>query len=380
MKTRKLFVYIVTAVIVGTFGQNCSNGFAPVEYFDHFSSSSTASSAEFLAAKAIINNRCTSCHSASGAQFDSRLDLSSQQQFALAGFVIAGDPDQSKLIQRLRNYTGASASKNMPPAGALPDSEYQTLRRWIMAMGATNSPETNPYTCNENDSIDNKVLTSKLLLLSDLQYTNTIKDFLAITIPANAAAIYSKTVAPISIPANNSARYPRNISDLSKEKLTAFFNISDGLASELTNAANGQTFLSKVISLNPGACVSPSMAILNSECTTQLIRNLGLRLYRRPLLETVANNEVEIYRQEFNLTTDRPTAISNLVMRMMMSQNFLFRMEDQELQSPTNPKLLQLSSYAVANRLSYTFWNTMPDDTLLEFARNGNLQDNLKFV
>lgn len=373
---RKLSIFFVCAVGAGIFGQNCSNGFAPNIYLDHFSSSSTGTSAEFLAAKAILNNRCVSCHSAGGSQPTSRLDLGSEQQFLLTGLIVAGNPDQSSLIQRLRNYTGTSGAKNMPPAGALPDSEYQTLRRWVMAAGAT-SADNNPYTCNPNDPIENKMLTAKLQLLTDLQYTNTIKDFLALTLPNNANAIYNSSVAPYLIGSGNGGR---SFPDLSKEKLTSYFNISDKVAAEVSNSTNGQAFLSKIISLNPGACVSPSISILNAECTTQFVRNIGLVLYRRPLTEGVANNELDAYKEEFNITSDRASAISNVVMRMMMSQHFLYHVEDSGLLSPSNPKLLQLSSFAVANRLSYTFWNTMPDQNLLNLARNNNLQDNLKFV
>lgn len=376
---RKVLICAFSAAVVLVFGQNCSNGFTPEIYLDHLSSNSP-SSAEFTASKAILTNRCASCHGAGGSQSHTRLDLATEQQFTLSGFVIAGKPDESKLLQRLRNYSGNSALKDMPPTGPIPDSEYQTLRRWIMAMGATTTPESNPYACNANEPIDNKVLFSKIQALSDLQYTNTIKDFLALTVPTTASGIYSRAVAPVTIPTNTSARYPRNISDVSKDRLMAYFNISDKLATELTNSTNAQTFLAKIISFNSGACFNPTLTVLSSDCVNQFVRNLGLRLYRRPLIEAGAINELEAFKQEFALTADRAKAMSNLIMRMMMSQNFLFRMEDQEIQSPTNPKLLQLSSYAVANRLSYTFWNTMPDETLLGYARNGSLQDDLRFA
>ena len=376
---RQLLIYSVAAVTLIVFGQNCSNGFGVDEKFLDFGSLGLSSSAEFISAKAILKNNCTSCHSGAGSASGSPMDLGTEQQFALSGLVVAGNPDQSKLIQRLRNFTGTSAlTRDMPRGSSLSDSDYQSLRRWVMAMGTSSPSNSNPYACNI-DTLDNKVMVNELQLLSDVQYSNTIKDFLALTVPNSASAIYAAAVAPIPIPTNSGARYPRNMGDLTPEKLQAFFNISDKLAAEVTNATYAQTFLNNVVALNPGACVNPSLNSLSSDCIDQVIRNLGLRLYHRPLLEGASANEVTEFKREFSFASDKALAISNLVMRMMMSQNFLFRMEDQEIESATNPKLLQLSSYSVANRLSYTFWNTMPDQSLLDMARNRNLQDGVNF-
>lgn len=377
---KKVSSYVLASFVLVLFGQNCSMGFAPIVYLDHFSSTSSSSSGEFLAAKTILKNNCTSCHSPSGVQADSRLDMTAESQFELAGLVVAGQPDQSKLIQKLKNFTGTSSlTKTMPLNGSISDSDYQTLRRWIMAMGATSS-DSNPYTCNTGNSLEDKLVVQKLQVLTNVQYTNTIKDFLALAIPASATQVYNSTLTSVAMPSDSGAKFARTIADLSKEKLSAYFNIADKLGANLTDSNNGPTFLNNIISLNPGVCTGASISSLSLACQKQFIRNLGLRLYRRPLNEVVGNDEVETFRQEFVMTSDISAAISNLVFRFMMSQNFLFKMENNEVESPSNPKLLQLSSFSIANRLSYTFWNTMPDEQLLSMAAAGNLQDDLKFI
>jgi hypothetical protein len=80
--------------------------------------------------KPILSAKCFGCHGPKQAQSGLRLDL---RQNALRGgdygvVIVPGDAAASKLIQRL---TGSSAGLQMPPTGALPPDEIETLRAWI---------------------------------------------------------------------------------------------------------------------------------------------------------------------------------------------------------------------------------------------------------
>jgi uncharacterized membrane protein len=87
-------------------------------------------SATFAAVyKNVLQPRCVSCHSGSGAPRG--IDLSSYAQVMATGSVVAGSPSQSSL------YT-ATSSGIMPPGGALPASEVQLISAWI-AAGAPNN-------------------------------------------------------------------------------------------------------------------------------------------------------------------------------------------------------------------------------------------------
>lgn len=77
-----------------------------------------------------ILSKCFGCHGPKQVQSGLRLDL---RQNALRGgdygvVIVPGDAAGSKLFQRV---AGSSAGLQMPPTGALPPDEIETLRAWI---------------------------------------------------------------------------------------------------------------------------------------------------------------------------------------------------------------------------------------------------------
>ncbi len=76
----------------------------------------------------LLVTHCSECHSAAtgepegGLSFDSRADF-----LAAAGVAVAGQPDQSMLVQAVR-YDG---DLQMPPAGRLPATAIATLEEWV---------------------------------------------------------------------------------------------------------------------------------------------------------------------------------------------------------------------------------------------------------
>ena len=374
----KILILSFGAVLVLTFGQNCSPGFVVDDSFFN-SLSLSAESVEFLAAKSVMQQKCNSCHGSTAAP-ELRFDFANEQQFLLSGLIVAGSPDQSKLIRRLRNYQGTVTGlpANMPTSGPLSADEYSIMRRWVAS--AAYAGEFAPYTCNANESTSNRVLASDVKSLGRAQYKNTIQDFLAMTVPAYAQGIYQRSTQDVVWPFEGIARYTRTVGEIDKPNLAAMFTVADNIGRELSQSSVITTFVSKVISLNPGRCVYTSVETLSADCKDQFVRNLGVYLYRRPLLETGEVNEVQTFGAEFTLNADNASAVSSLVVRFMMSQNFLFQMEDQETRSTADPNLLQLSSFSIVNRLSYTFWNSMPDEALLQMAASNDLQIDTRFL
>src|SRR5207244_4158933 len=56
---------------------------------------------------------------------------------------------------------------------------------------------------------------------------------------------------------------------------------------------------------------------------------------------------------------------------VLVSPNFLFRLEDPD--TATEPRMVD--DYALASRLSYFLWGSMPDAALFELAEKKKLQD-----
>jgi mono/diheme cytochrome c family protein len=121
------------------------------------------------------------------------------------------------------------------------------------------------------------------------------------------------------------------------------------------------------------------------------------RAYRRPLSAAEKTNLLGFYqslRQKEGL--NEQDAISDSVVSILMSPNFLFRLDLEAPPAPTpssrlrtasmtsaspravaapsgDPKLEPLSDYALASRLSYFLWSSMPDKELLSHAAAGDL-------
>jgi hypothetical protein len=117
------------------------------------------------------------------------------------------------------------------------------------------------------------------------------------------------------------------------------------------------------------------------------------RAYRRPLKDSERADLVAFYhtlRKDDGL--DHEDAIRDCLVSVLMSPNFLYRVDLAEAgglpalasnasttsatkKSTTMPKgTLPLSDYALANRLSYFLWSSMPDAELLSHAAAGDLQ------
>src|SRR5690606_9281529 len=74
--------------------------------------------------------RCVECHGAAKQQGDLRLDLRSQVLGAKGddGLVVAGNPDDSRLIQVILHDPNDT---QMPPDNKLSDQEIQVFTEWV---------------------------------------------------------------------------------------------------------------------------------------------------------------------------------------------------------------------------------------------------------
>lgn len=109
---------------------------------------------------------------------------------------------------------------------------------------------------------------------------------------------------------------------------------------------------------------------VGDECTVRSIESFGRRLYRRPLTADERNRWLVVA----NVLADGD-AIHGLRLAMagmMQSPSFLYRVELGE-PDPDNPGWRRYDDWEMASRLSFLFWNTTPDDALLDAASRGEL-------
>jgi mono/diheme cytochrome c family protein len=110
---------------------------------------------------------------------------------------------------------------------------------------------------------------------------------------------------------------------------------------------------------------------------TELLRNFASRAFRRP----VDNDTVQRLVAMEESVSAQPgstfeAGMAQAMVAVLASPRFIFRQEDVEpLQvGQANP---YVDEYALASRLSYFFWSSMPDAALFELAGKGELRAHL---
>src|SRR6185369_15173079 len=108
----------------------------------------------------------------------------------------------------------------------------------------------------------------------------------------------------------------------------------------------------------------------------QILNNFARRAYRRP----VAQEEVDRLIKLFEMADKEGESFENSVKlaleAVLVSPHFLFRGELQP--HPRDPNSIHpIDEFALASRLSYFLWSSMPDDELFALAERGKLRKSL---
>lgn len=111
----------------------------------------------------------------------------------------------------------------------------------------------------------------------------------------------------------------------------------------------------------------------------QLISKFASRAFRRPVDTDTLDRLVEIAeniaaQKGFNFET----GIAQAMTAILASPRFLFREEAMLNPVPTGSDHPAIDDFALASRLSYFLWSTMPDDELFALAETGQLRANIE--
>lgn len=101
--------------------------------------------------------------------------------------------------------------------------------------------------------------------------------------------------------------------------------------------------------------------------TRNLITNFASKAYRRPASKGEVNQLMHFVKQRKAEGSSPFQAYKDALKRVLCSPAFLF------LEEPSDDQE-RLSSYALASRLSYFLWSSMPDKPLLALASKGQLE------
>lgn len=108
-----------------------------------------------------------------------------------------------------------------------------------------------------------------------------------------------------------------------------------------------------------------------AHCRAEILRSFASRAFRRPVGEEELGRWNAVATAAASAGADFDASVRHTLGAMLLSPHFLFRIEggvDGTAESP-------LEGHALASRLSYLLWSSMPDETLTALAQSGELAD-----
>ncbi len=210
---------------------------------------------------------------------------------------------------------------------------------------------------------------SPLSKLSTVQYRNTVLDLLAASGLSDVAGGLTQLLAAVP---DDSPRTFRGLDKrISLDHLNAYFNLAVAVGDAATSTTARLTALA-------GDCATD--ATLTASCLDAFLEDFGKRVLRRPLTPEEMTEYRDVAQGDSPQAMDSAEALRNVVVTLLMSPRFVNHLELEGMPVSGGDDYLKLDPYEVASRLSYTFWQSMPDDELFAAAESGALDTDDGFL
>ena len=202
--------------------------------------------------------------------------------------------------------------------------------------------------------------------LSSVQYQNTVADLIAVVAPAEAPGIVA-TLTPLFAQVPDDRRvgpdkhyggFTRLDQAVHQEHVDVTYVIASQVGAALTSAE----LLPQVV----GECATDADSANDDACLDAFIQRFG----ERALRSEVSAEDVAFYREVAGAAPFEPADYADVVALLLTAPQMLYFVEHGE---GAEDAYVDLSAYELASRLSYHFWQSMPDDELLAAARSGEL-------
>jgi mono/diheme cytochrome c family protein len=113
-----------------------------------------------------------------------------------------------------------------------------------------------------------------------------------------------------------------------------------------------------------------------NEVAREIISSFAGRAFRRPATTSEVARLMTLTQKALESGENFEASVKYALTAVLVSPHFLFRGELQP--DPDNPSSVhKVNEYALASRLSYFLWSSMPDEELFQMAANGRLRKNL---
>ena len=290
---------------------------------------------------------CRDCHNPNGVASPTRLhfpELGAAPERVEAfgrSLVVLIDretPEDSLLLDKPTNRTPHAGGERIAPGS----EDEAVLREWIGRLTELSGVQLTSalkYREAETSGGEGEIPRAELRRLTHSQYNHTVRDLLGDqTAPANRFPPEDFV---------NGFRNQYESQSLSPLQIEAYSAAAERLAANAFRGGDTHGLI---------PCKEAT-----ADCRARFVREFGLKAFRRPL------EPVEQERYEALMATvDGLIEGAQLVVEaMLQSTSFLFRFDDS-----SDP---EWEPYAMASRLSYAIWDSMPDRGLLAAAARGGL-------
>lgn len=205
--------------------------------------------------------------------------------------------------------------------------------------------------------------------LSRTQYENTVHDLLEAQLPSHIKDTWSEvSLAFASMPEDTiakSAPFATMDQAVSQQHVDTYLAVAQAVALSLTS---DDTRVDALLSCQNGES--------DDACVARFIRSLGRRAFRHPLLESEFTYLQSVYAAK-GVDVE---ALRDVIVVALDAPQFLYRVELGAAPVAGQPKAFVLSPAEQATRLAYHFWQTMPDDTLLDLADKNAFADDASYA
>jgi len=159
----------------------------------------------------------------------------------------------------------------------------------------------------------------------------------------------------------NMHRHPRTAPALYQVSITGPFEAKGAGETPSRRALFGEGF------------VAPKTQAEQESAARGLLAKLTRRAYRRPVTDDDLRKPMDFFRAGMADGGGFEGGIENAVSAVLVSPNFLFRIETDPPGSPAG-SVYRISDLELASRLSFFIWSSGPDDALLDAATRGELR------
>lgn len=278
---------------------------------------------------------CLDCHA--GEDGEAGVDL----EFDQAPDVVAAFDDWANILHKIEG-------REMPPEDAEQpaDNEREAVVRWIDA-GLSN------FDCAQQPAKPRTTVRR----LNRTEYNHVIRDLLGVDIePGNA------------FPPDEVGEGFDNLGSVLALPPLLLEKYIDA-AEQVTQAMQGneQAWDAAFPQLDQKKKISRKQV-------REAIGDLARRAFRRPAPDTEVDQLMSLYRTARKQSLSHSDAILFVVQGILVSPKFLFRLEEDPA-AVDSARPVPLDSHAIASRLSFLLWSSLPDETLNKLADEGRLVD-----